>query len=402
MLIAPPTPETLLIAASSSLVKLTSTATGLGVLAFIVVVHEAGHFLAARLQGIRVKDFSIGFGPQLLSFKPKNSETQFTLRLLPLGGYVAFPEHTQIDEETGEESESTDPNLLQNRPILDRAIVISAGVIANIMLAYFTIFASVNVIGVPSFQYQPGVVMTQIDPNGAASQFGLQKGDVIVSVDGTALEAVPDSASKLAAKIRSSQGNPLQFEVLRGGSGEEKKVLVKDVRAKCCSPSGDSMLGVQLSANAKLQRVHPESVYQSVQLSSREFGRLLDQTVGGLLSLIKNSNGQGTQNLSGPVGVISIGADLARNDQAGLLTFIAVISMNLAVINALPLPALDGGQMAFILVEAVRGEPVSMKVQEKINRVALLFFLLLSGSLLFGDLEKLGNAASSNSLPPAK
>lgn len=347
-------------------------------------MHESGHFLAARLQRIRVKNFSIGFGPRLFSFTPKTSDTEFSFRLLPLGGYVAFPEHVSIDEETGEQTFDEDPDLLQNRPIRDRAIVISAGVVANIILAWTSIFCSISGVGVPTYSFNAGVTVAAIvDPQGPAAQAGLQQGDVILSVDGKVVESNLDNAGRVAEKIRTSGGRTMKFKLLR-----EKNELDVGVKARCCTPEGNAAMGIQLIPNAKVKRVRPPTVLRSFELTNSEFGRLSKQTWLGLSSMFSNFKAS-SQNLSGPIGVVSMGAELARNDTAALLTFCAVISINLALINSLPLPALDGGQMTFLIIEALRGSPVSLRVQDAVNRTALLLFLAFSGALFFGDLEKL-------------
>lgn len=377
----------------SSLTSLASTGAGVFLLGFIVFIHEGGHFLAARLQQIRVRTFSIGFGPTILRLTPKWSETEFTIRLLPLGGFVSFPEHVTVDKESGEEVVNNDPNLLQNRPVLDRAIVISAGVIANIVLAWTAIFSSVCTIGVPVFTVHPGALIANVfDEQGPAALAGLQRQDVIVAVDGRAVEGSLDSASVVAEEIRTSRGNTLRLRVSR--SGEEMEV---SVRPKCCLPDGSSSVGVQLVPNATVVRRKPPSVVKGVSMANSEFSRLFGQTLKGLSKLVFNFRAS-SQNLSGPLGVVSMGADLARNDTAALLTFCAVISINLAVINALPLPALDGGQMTFLLIEALRGAPVSTKVQDAVNRTALILLLALSGVLLFGDLERLNVAGAFQKL----
>lgn len=393
-------PQTITPTASlfSSLTSIASTGAGIFILGFIVFIHEGGHYMAARLQGIRVKTFSIGFGPVLWSITPANSDTEFTIRLLPLGGYVAFPEHiknppsesldsTQPAEPPAEPAEpeyDDDPNLLQNRPVLDRALVVSAGVIANIILAWVAIFTSVSAVGVPTYDIKPGVVIsTIVDDSGAAVRDGLRASDIILSLNDRVVAAIPDSASQVAEQIRSSRGKPLNFSILRGG-----ETMGLTVKPRCCLPDGSSSIGVQLTPNAKVTRTRPQSVSQSLARTNSEFTRLSAQTWRGLTSLFVNFK-TSSQNLSGPIGVVSMGADLARNDTAALFTFCAVISLNLAIINSLPLPALDGGQMTFLIIEALRGTPVSLKVQDVVNRTALVLFLAFSGVLFFGDLERL-------------
>lgn len=367
----------------SSLVSAASTSAGVLVLGFIVFVHESGHFLAARWQNIRVKNFSVGFGPKLFSFTPKQSETEFTIRLLPLGGYVAFPEHMIEDEKTGEQVVNTDPDLLQNRPILDRALVISAGVIANLILAWSAIFISVSAVGIPSYVVEAGVAISSIvDGNGAAAQAGVRTGDLIMSMDGVKIGNRMSNAGEVAEIIRTSKGRAIIF-----GLSRDNEPFELSIRPKCCSADGNAAMGVQLTTRAKVSRTHPKNVLASIVSSNNEFGRVCTQTWGGLVAAVKNY-GENSQQLSGPIGVVSMGANLARNDATALLTFCAVISINLALINSLPLPALDGGQMAFLMIEAARGSPVSVKVQDAVNRTALLMLLVFSGVVLFGDLEK--------------
>ena len=368
----------------ASLSSIASTSAGVFLLGFIICVHESGHFLAARLQGIRVKNFSIGFGPKLFNFSPKDSETEFTLRLLPLGGYVAFPEHCTIDEKTGEEIIDDDKDLLQNRPILDRALVISAGVIANIILAWASIFVSVSSVGLPTYNFNPGVTIANVvDTNGAAATAGIRNGDVILKIDGNDIKKSLDNASIVAEKIRTSGGRTMDFLIARNGNEFNLRI-----RPKCCTPDGNAAMGIQLVPNAVVTRKKPSSIQSSIITTNKEFGRLSKQTWIGLTSIVSNFKNS-SQQLSGPIGVVSMGADLARNDSAALLTFCAVISINLALINSLPLPALDGGQMTFLIIEALRGSPISLRIQDSINRTALFLFLAFSGVLVFGDLEKL-------------
>lgn len=358
-----------------------STGVGILVLGFIVFVHETGHFLAARWQNIRVENFSIGFGPKLAEWTSKDG-TKFNLRALPLGGYVSFPDRSTVDEETEEEIVNDSPDLLQNRPIYQRAIVISAGVIANVLLAWASIFTSVSTVGIPKYDFSPGVLISDVK-EGAGQQAGLRTGDIILKVDGESIPSSLDNAGKVADKIRTSKGAVMNFLLLR----DDHQMLFQ-VKAKCCTPDGGSALGVSLVPNVNISRARPPSILTSVKATNDEVVRLTVQTVAGLKALVSNFNTTSKQ-LSGPVGVISLGADLARNDAASLLTFCAVISLNLAVINILPIPALDGGQLTFLLVEWLRGSPLSLRLQTTVNTTAILLFIALSGVLFLGDLEKL-------------
>ncbi|KAF6004675.1 hypothetical protein F1559_004995 [Cyanidiococcus yangmingshanensis] len=352
--------------------------TGVFILAGTVIIHEMGHFLAARLQGIKVKGFSVGFGPSLLSFRPRNSETEFSLRLLPLGGFVSFPEDYSYDKESGKMVKNEDPNLLQNRPLPQRALVIAAGVIANIILAWALLFTSVETVGAPRIQFEAGVsVPALVDVSTPAAQAGLAAGDVIVAVNGQELKAGPDAAQEAATLLRrlaaDADHKPIELRLQNG----------KMIRV---NPTG-GRIGVQLVPNAKMWRERVPLRY-AVPETNKEFVNTLRNTLNGFVALFSNLKENGKE-LSGPLGVASMGAEIARHDAAVLFQFAAVISVNLAIINALPLPALDGGQMAFLIVEAIRGKPLPRGLENAINGTALTLLLVMSGFLLIGDLERI-------------
>ena len=180
-------------------------------LALLIVVHESGHFLAARLQGIYVNRFSIGFGPILWKYQGK--ETEYALRAFPLGGFVGFP-----DDDPDSEIPPNHPNLMRNRPVLDRAIVISAGVIANLVFAYFVFVAQYSLVGIPEkYDFQPGVIVPEVTSQEApAAKAGIKSGDVILAVDGQALESSDAAIQTLMTVIRAKPNQPIDFKVKRG------------------------------------------------------------------------------------------------------------------------------------------------------------------------------------------
>ncbi|NJL83585.1 MAG: RIP metalloprotease RseP, partial [Chloroflexaceae bacterium] len=160
-----------------------SVLAAIAVLALLIVVHELGHFTAARVQGIRVNRFSIGFGPVLAKYQ--GAETEYAIRAFPLGGYVGFP-----DDDPDSDIPPDDPNLLKNRPVWDRAIVISAGVVANLIFAYFLLVAQSATVGFPQPIFQSGVLVPEVvAPATAAAQAGLQNGDVVLAINGQPLPA---------------------------------------------------------------------------------------------------------------------------------------------------------------------------------------------------------------------
>ncbi|WP_404787288.1 RIP metalloprotease RseP [Altericista sp. CCNU0014] len=341
----------------------------IAVLALLIVVHESGHFLAARAQGIYVTRFSIGFGPVL--WKYQGAQTEYALRAIPLGGYVAFPD----DDEGDSGISSDDPSLMKNRPILDRAIVISAGVIANLIFAYFLIFAQLGWQGIPNPQIAPGIAIVQLVPDAsAAAQAGILPGDIVLALNGQTLGTGESAVQSFQDRVKSSAGQPLTLDVRREGKALELSVTPQ------LSPENEPLIGVRLSPNASLNRIKTLSPVKLLNAASTEFQNLLLLTVGGfgqLLSNFQNAAGQ----VSGPVAIVKIGADIARTDISRLLQFGALISINLAVINSLPLPALDGGQLVFLLFEGIFRKPLPSAIQQGVMQTGL-FFLLGLGVLL--------------------
>ena len=174
-----------------------SVLAAIAVLALLIVVHELGHFIAARSQGIHVNRFSLGFGPSL--WKYQGSETEYAIRAIPLGGYVGFP-----DDDPDSKIPPNDPNLLGNRPILDRAIVISAGVIANLIFAYFLLVTQIGTVGVQQFNYQPGVIVAKLVPEttSPALKADIKPGDIVLAADGKNLDASQEAMMSLTKVIQ--------------------------------------------------------------------------------------------------------------------------------------------------------------------------------------------------------
>ncbi|NJK39917.1 MAG: RIP metalloprotease RseP [Oscillatoriales cyanobacterium RM2_1_1] len=350
-----------------------SVLAAIAVLAILIVVHELGHFMAARFQNIHVNRFSIGFGPILWKYQGK--ETEYAIRGFPLGGFVGFP-----DEDPDSKIPEDDPNLLSNRPILDRAIVISAGVIANLIFAYFLLVVQVGLIGVPEFQYEPGVRVPQVatEVSSAAAKAGIQANDIILSIDGQSLEATETSLPELVETIKTQPNQPLKMKVQRADQVLDLTVTPEP------DAEGNGRIGVQLTHNREVIRRQAMGIVDAFKQGAEEFQRIIKLTVQGFGQLLSNFQ-QTAGQLSGPIGIVAIGADIARSDAGDLFQFAALISINLAFINILPLPALDGGQLAFLLIEAIRGKPLPSRVQESVMQTGLMLLLGLGIFLILRD-----------------
>ena len=305
-----------------------SVAQALGVLAAVVAVHETGHFLAARLQGIHVSKFAVGFGPTLFRYQGK--EVEYSLRALPLGGFVSFP-----DDDPESEYPPDDPNLLRNRPVRDRAIVTSAGVIANVIAAFAVCILQAASVGVTDLKYLSGVKIGSILPDTVAATAGLQKGDVLLQIDDMKVAPSPKAVQAVVDLIKVSGGKTLHMNVDRGG-----KLL--DVNVKpAIVPDGSGRIGVQLGPNVRIEKKHANGPLEAVSFGTKEFLGMTNTVLTGLSQFVTNFK-QTAQNVSGPVAIVAFGSEVARTDASGLFKFAALINLNLAVVNILPLPALDG------------------------------------------------------------
>lgn len=375
----------------------------IGILALLVFVHEAGHFLAARVQGIYANRFSLGFGPVL--WKYQGSETEYALRAIPLGGFVGFP-----DDDPDSTIPADDPNLLRNRPIVDRAIVISAGVIANLIFAYTVLVSQNLIVGMPNgLSPEPGVIVPQVlSADSPAAIAGLQAGDVILSADGQTfgIDAPPigpaDSDSpqakgpeaslapaaesnvkRLMQQIQASPDRPIRLVVQRGSETIALKVTPKP------DPDGVGRIGVQLASNGRALYRHTWNPSEVFGQAAKQFEAMVAQTIGGFVTLASNFQATASQ-VSGPVKIVEWGATIAQSNRNSLFPFTALISINLAIINILPLPALDGGQLLFLAIEALRGgRPLPQELQDNVMQTGLVLLLGLGVFLIVRDTAQL-------------
>lgn len=344
-----------------------------GVLTAIIVVHETGHFLAAYLQGIRVSKFAVGFGPILAKFNA--NDVEYSLRAFPLGGFVGFP-----DNDPDSDIPDDDANLLKNRPILDRVIVISAGVVANIIFAYAIIFTQVLSVGLPVQEPFSGVLVPDVRPFSAASRDGLLPGDVILAINGIQLpETGPRVVSQVVDIIKKNPKRNVFLKVERGKQDFEFGVTPDE------NVDGTGKIGVQLSPNVKITKLRPNNIFEAFNYAGKEFWGLTYNVLDSLKQTFMNFS-QSASKVSGPVAIIAVGAEVARSTVDGLYEFAALLNLNLAVINLLPLPALDGGSLALVLLEAARGgRKLPLELEQRIMSSGIMFVLLLGLFLIVRD-----------------
>ncbi|HEY9807568.1 MAG TPA: RIP metalloprotease RseP, partial [Candidatus Obscuribacterales bacterium] len=264
------------------------------------------------------------------------------------------------------------------------AIVISAGVIANLIFAYFLLVGQVAAVGTPEFSYRPGVVVPKVaaEVSSAAAKAGIKPGDIILRVNNQELGASKQAIQTLMEEIQTHPNEALPITVQR--SGETLSLSV----TPDLGPEGKGRIGVQLAQNAEVKRRRASNILEAFSTGAREFQRIVVLTVQGFGQLISNF-GEMADQVSGPVAIVALGANIARSDAANLFQFAALISINLAIINILPLPALDGGQLAFLLIEGLRGKPLPTKIQDGVMQTGLMLLLGLGIFLIIRDAANL-------------
>jgi membrane-associated protease RseP (regulator of RpoE activity) len=349
--------------------------TALAILAGLIVVHEAGHFLAATGQGIRVSGFSVGFGPALLQRRRRG--VLYALRAIPLGGYVSFP-----DDDPDSDLSSDDPNLLRNRPLRQRALVIAAGVLANLLLAWLVLVAQGVVVGIPAgVSTTAGVLVAGVQAGQPAALAGLRAGDRIVAVEQGGLGGGEAAVQDLVERIRQAPGQTLALEAERDGQRLR-------LRLTPAALGGVGRIGAQLQANGTEVFRRPRGPLEPLRQANHDLLTLTTRTVRGFVTLLTHF-GETAGQVSGPVKIVEMGASLARQGGASLFLYTALISINLAVLNALPLPMLDGGQFALLLLEGLRGRPLPERFQMAFMQSGFVFLVGLSLVLIVKDTSQL-------------
>ena len=333
---------------------------------FMILFHEFGHFFTAKLCGIRVNEFAFGMGPRLLHFK--KGETTYSWRLLPIGGFCAME---------GENGESSDERAFVNKPVWKRMIVIVSGGLMNILLGLVLMFIVVV--------QQPMYTTTQIaefTEDALTPSYGLQKDDQFYSIDGYRTFTARDVTFALTL----ADPNRMDITVIRDG----EKVKLEQVAMKSSEMDGRLFPVVDF-------RVYPEA---------RTFGTVMSHTFSNTVSytrMVWASLGAiitgkvSITNLSGPVGtasaitqVASAGAGASFMTRLNnIFLLMVIITINLGVINLLPLPALDGGRFLFLVIEAIRRKPINRKYEGWIHAGGLIALLLFMAFITVQDVLRL-------------
>lgn len=324
----------------------------------LVAVHEFGHFITAKLSGVRVNEFSIGMGPALI--KKQFGETLYSLRVLPFGGFCAME---------GEDAASDDPRAFNSRPVLYRILIVLAGSIMN-LIAGFVVLA---IVFAPIRQWYTPTV-SSIETKSQMPDNSLRAGDTVKAVDGYNVYIYSDIFVGLS---RGGEDGAYDIEVIRDG----ESVMLQDVRFL---ETGEESLEGGYTINFVIEDT---SFWGKTKYVAQNAINLVRLVKVGLVDLLTGAVSR--DDLSGPIGIGKMMVDTAKTSMSSLWYLLAFISINLGVMNLLPLPALDGGRFVFLVVELIRGKPVSPKYEGYIHAAGLAILMLLMVFVTYNDLIKI-------------
>ena len=354
------------------------------ILAILIFVHELGHFIVAKKSGVRVDEFALGFPPRLFSWQ--YGETRYALNLIPFGGYVKIYGETP-DEESLSGPDST--RSLVNKPKKIQALVLVAGVSFNMLLAWillslgFMIGLPLAVADVPvgGIVENQALTIVSVLAESPAELAGLKPGDEIVQLTNTSDSVIPSTPTMVRDFISESD-TPIDFHLLR--SGIETVITVEPVSGLLADLPA---VGIATEEVGIVSLPFFRSLYYGARYTF-DITALMITSLGQII--VDLLSGQSLETLIvGPVGIVGLVGDAASLGFIHLLTFTALISINLAIINLLPFPALDGGRILFLVIEALKGSPIKPNVANTLNLIGFSILILLMLFVTFNDIIRL-------------
>ena len=351
---------------------------GTSIFAFIVVLgvliffHELGHFLVARLFGVGVEKFSLGFGPRIVG--KKIGITDYRLSAIPLGGYVKM-----VGEEPDAEVDPADIALsFTHKHVLKRILIVAAGPLFNIFLAVIIFFGIFQVSG--TYILKPSV--GKVESDSPAAKGGLQKGDLITAIDYMAVK----SWDEMATIITQSRGKSLAVSVRRGESQVDLTVTPQIKKAQ--NLFGEDIerfvIGITAAGDVSAQKL---SLWESLSQSVVQTYRITHLTLVSIVKLVQGKISPKT--IGGPIMIAQLSGQQAKEGLTSLLFFIALISINLAILNFMPIPVLDGGHLLFFFIELIIRRPLNLKVREIAQQAGLFVLISLMVYVFYNDIARI-------------
>ncbi len=336
----------------------------LGIIIVLVLVHESGHFIAAKISRVKVLEFGVGFPPRIAAFK--FHETEYSLNALPLGGFVRM---------FGEEDPS-EPGSLASRPKRLRLFVLSAGALSNFLFAILLFTASFII---PHEVSVGRAMITGVEANSPAQAAGLQSGDIVYSIDGRNAQNTSDAIYDINLHL----GEMVKMTVKRG-----TEFVDVNVKARWSPPSGQGPTGITIAPQYPFTESQSYAPWTALGLGWRETFDSLTMARNQVIAWVKGAT---TPQVTGPVGIVQATGEVVK--EAGwksLIEFMGLISINLAVVNILPFPFLDGGRIVFVLVEVLRrGRRVAPEKEALVHLAGLAVIMTFVVVISYFDIARI-------------
>lgn len=337
------------------------------VLGVIIFVHELGHFIFAKLSGIYVYEFALGMGPKILHYKKKGGETEYSLRLIPIGGFCSLAgEGTEGDEKIPKD------RLLQSKTFLQRLATMFFGAGFNFIFALLLLFFIGIIWGAPKMD----PVLTDVTVGSAAQQAGLQAGDRVIKLDGHKVNTMDDLSLYIAI---SKHDKPTTFVVNRKGIGE---LTIKVTPEK---KENKDQITYVYGISTKAEKEY--GIVPSLKYMVDKTGSLFKQMWVTLSSLFTGD--VKLSQLSGPVGIYSIVGEQSKGGLSQMLYLVAFLSINVGFINLIPFPAFDGGRIIFLFIEKIKGSPIKPETENMIHSIGFFLLIALMIYITFQDILRL-------------
>jgi len=338
------------------------------ILGLTVFIHELGHFIFAKKNGVYCYEFSLGMGPKLFSFRRKNDETEYSLRLLPIGGYVQM-----AGEEIEEDKDLPKDRQMQSKTVWQRFTIVVAGAINNFILGLILLFLMGLFYGTP--ETKPYI--DNVDTKYNAYKVNIREGDVIKKMNGKRVSTIDDVMLEFQLI---KQGSSVKFTI-EDKNGKEKNVSVKPTKVKNDDGTESYIYGLGFSTKTN------KGFISSIKYSFSKFGsiyRSMLKVIGNLFT-----GNLGINSLSGPVGIYNVVGEQSKQGFQNVIYLAAYISINVGFVNLIPFPAFDGGRALFLIIEKIRKKPIEQKTENIIHTIGFMLLMLLIIVITINDIIRI-------------
>lgn len=337
------------------------------ILGLIVLVHEFGHFIFAKMFGVYVYEFSIGMGPKIFGKKDKKGETEYCLRAIPIGGFVQL-----AGEEVTNDDKIPQDRKIYSKPIWQRLLIMFFGAGNNFILAFLTLLLFAFIWGAPNIK----PVLKNVVVDSPFAEAGVVKGDTILKVNGNKVDTIDDISIYLAVV---TPGDKVSFEVKK----QNGEVKIYEIAAAVKDADGvqSYYYGIELGGDSV------RGITSSFKYAFQKMGALFKQMFTTFKYLFTGKVGM--DNLSGPVGIYTVVGQSRQQGWESIFQLIALLSLNVGFVNLIPFPAFDGGRILFLLIEKIKGSKVDPKVENIFHSIGFILLMLLLIYITFNDILRI-------------